>query len=154
MDFLNETVLNNQDLTECKKIYYYLVDIYNLIGKTLATVILLIYSIYNMNNNEIWKFMILLSVFILMELLFRPLVEHSKIDKMNYKVAFYKEKFIINDDIQTETIYYNAIEKVIETKMNFIIVVNKRILAVKKECFTIGNEKDFKKFIEDKVKKE
>lgn len=155
------TIITDQIIKEYSQELYklnktsHILDLLCSIATLLGSIICLIAGYYDM-------LFIMLAFFIFfMFLLFKGYIllerkeiksfisSYRQLPQLNYE--FYNDNIIRTSPITIQTVYYNQITKIVETKNLYLLIMsNIGVMTIDKEAFSIGDVNDFKTFIESK----
>ena len=156
---------NNTKYT--KQVYFDFLEFHNKkFGKKywFYTILVLIIILYILIINIIyfnWRLAILLIITCISFAIYRVKSQEKIIknelkrepitQEKEFKFIFYEKYFKIRDKLKKETIKYYKIKKVYETEKYFYLYIDKtHSFLLSKDGFSIGNVKDFYKFIKKK----
>ncbi len=148
--YKNETPISKSKIRKLEKYakrYYQLkMDIIKMII-CLVNISFSVYILFN-EGNKVGIFIILLSMFGILDIIWG--IDIKK-EKLIYE--FYDTYFRLDIFDETLEVYYSEIQKFIEEKNTFYIVLNNLAFYIDKDKFANGNEKEIIEFMKQKLEK-
>lgn len=148
--FKNKTEVTNETLKSMMFFYKVFYRKYITILKS-AICIFIICSAIIVNMHEIDK--IFCFSMAILGLIDTFKVEQVKLkNKTTLKYEFFDKCFCVNNCETLIEVPYEYVERIIDTKYYYYLVVQKSLMVIAKDGFTLGNEEEIKKFIKCKIK--
>lgn len=146
--FSNETEVNQSNLISMmfyKRFFYqwYITTI----KLFMCTFIIIASTKIDMNSMD-RKFCIIMAVLGIVDVFMVKRIKNKKV----LKYEFFDNYFQVNNNKMLIEIDYDCIERVIEKEKYYYLIIKKSIMMISKDGFKIGNKKEIKDFIEEKMK--